>query len=506
MLNELVFGDMKRFQADPIGVVQDLTTRDNHVESLRLGHRRVYFSGHPDVFKQVLRDQPERWGKGPEVDFMRPVLGDGMVTASGRVWSRGRALLGSVFKPEPLAAGLDVAADRLLHEVAMAALEGEVVDLRYFAGRATLALVSQALFGVTLSDATLKTLPSTVACGHDLMSTRIARGYVIPELVPTRENRSMREVRAELYREARAIYAAMPDNAMKGALKEFEAEFGEQAVVEQIVTLLVSGFETSATSAAWMLYRVGQRPDLIARIRSSCDSTSLPPSKMAQDPLLAAIVKETLRLYPSSWWFARTAQQDTEVAGVRIPRGASLLLVPWSLHRRRELWDDPEAFEPDRWLRPGVPHDRWSWLPFGSGARACIGRNLAQAELAILLWLMGTAFEVETLNGPADTLQPFGGITLGTPKATSLNVRLRQRAPKPAVRPDPTDPVATHDTIAKLRAMLERSEHHAGAIRQTAEVQHFIRIALRALTDVEQRAGQPSGDYAVEVGNLVKLH
>jgi cytochrome P450 len=411
-----------------------------------------------------------------------------------------------VFKPEPLADGLDVAADRLLHEVAMAAMKGEVVDLRYFAGRATLALVSEALFGVTLSDQTLKTLPGTVACGHDLMSTRIARGYVVPEIVPTPENRSMREVRDSLYREARAIYAAMPDNAMKAALKEFEAEFGEQAVIEQIVTLLVSGFETSATSAAWMLYRVGQRPDLIARIRQSCDSTSLAPSKMAQDPLLAAIVKETLRLYPSSWWFARTAQEDTEVAGVRIPRGASLLLVPWSLHRRPELWDEPEAFEPDRWLRPGVPHDRWSWLPFGSGARACIGRNLAQAELAILLWLMGTAFEVETLNGPADALQPFGGITLGTPKATSLKVRLSPREPKPAARPDPNDATAAHDTIAELRAMLERSEHHAGALSQTDEVRHFIRIALRALHDVELRTAGGDGAYTMETGNVVKLH
>ena len=459
MLVERLLGDVKAFRNNPLDTVV-AATQGRAVGSIRLGHRRLFLTADPSVARSILIDNSANWEKGVEVESMRPVFGDGLVTGQGEDWSTARQALNPAFKPRHVRDGLGVAADRLLREVAYLAANGESVDLHAFTGRATLITVTNALFGMTLSDRDLARLPAAVAKGHDWITQHATSIAPVPRAIPTPANRRLASVVACLRDAAARIYDAMPDNAMRRGLDRIAAEFGHAVARDHIVTLLVAGFETSASSATWMLYLIAERPALAARLRSVQAASGRTPQTMIQDPLTAAVIKETLRLYPAIWWFARRPVTCCELGGIRVPRHASVILVPWALHRDPALWTAAESFDPDRWLTGAVPEDRLAWMPFGAGERACIGRNLALAQLATLLTVCVEAFDMRALSGPAAQLAPYGGVSLGPPQDRTMALAFTARRPEP--------------TISVLPAMRRcgAAQPHTGRQRQKAAPVH----------------------------------
>ena len=485
-----IFGELNTFQEDPIRAVESVTLNGDAVGSLRLGLQRFFFSGDPDVFQQVLIDEPDRFRRGTEVDSLRPIMGEGLVTESYRTWKVSRPILNQVFRPKNVNQGLGIATDRLLTEVARLASSGDSVDVHTFSGRATLLMAIQAIFGVTPSEEILDTLPAIVAEGQQRVSEKNASGLPLPMGIPTPTNRRLRHVGKAIYETVDLLRGQMKDTPMGHAVDEIERQLGKRAARDHIATFLVTGFETTATTAAWMLYTLANRPDLVASLREVCDHSQYPPHSLTKEPLVAGIVKEALRLYPSIWWFTRQTLEPVQIGDTVIPKNASLHLVPWALHRQPSLWNDPQTFDPDRWVSGQVPEHRWSWAPFGAGPRACIGRHLVFSELAILLWLVGTAFDMEALSGDVAKLRPRAGITLGSPKETALKVRMRPRTPQNGASKETkttSGAIASSHSFDPLWQQLATAAETAYQTHGAQEAYFHIGVALEALSDAQQR-------------------
>ena len=155
---------------------------------------------------------------------------------------------------------------------------------------------------------------------------------------------------------------------------------------------------------------------------------------------MRAIFEEAMRLYPPAAMLSRQAIADDELAGVHIPAGAVITVSPYVLHRRRGLWDSPDAFDPSRFLGENRDRiDRFAYIPFGAGPRVCIGMAFAMQEGIILLANLLRAFRFDLVAGQAVmpqqrmTLRPRGGMKMhvkrreGTKKSTAGNFFVKVR-------------------------------------------------------------------------------
>lgn len=139
----------------------------------------------------------------------------------------------------------------------------------------------------------------------------------------------------------------------------------DPAILDEIVTQIVAGTETTSITTSWAMVALTQHPAWVARLREEGDAAA------------TLVTKEVLRLYPAFWTLIRVPRQDTEVAGFSFPKDAVTFVSPWAVHHNPNVWPDPERFDPERFVdRTPV---RGDYLPFGYGARACIGGRLAQA-------------------------------------------------------------------------------------------------------------------------------
>ena len=169
-----------------------------------------------------------------------------------------------------------------------------------------------------------------------------------------------------------------------------------------ILTFILAGHETTANALTWTLYLLSQSPEWRERAEAEAEEAFDPQRPAATEgcETLRAVFEEAMRLYPPAAMLSRQAIADDELAGVHIPAGAVISVSPYVLHRRRGLWDNPDAFDPSRFLGERRERiDRFAYIPFGAGPRVCIGMAFAMQEGIILLANLLRAFRFELVEG-----------------------------------------------------------------------------------------------------------
>lgn len=165
-----------------------------------------------------------------------------------------------------------------------------------------------------------------------------------------------------------------------------EVPLDDAELCDQIRSLIAAGYDTTSSSAAWLVHTLGSNPPVMTALREQVRDTisDRPPTvdDLRAMPLVDGVVRETLRLWPPAAIGGRRAVEDFEVLGRRIPGASMVLYSPYITHRMPEVWGDPERFRPDRWA-DGEPVP-YSFVPFGGGYRKCIGFALATLELQVL--------------------------------------------------------------------------------------------------------------------------
>lgn len=181
---------------------------------------------------------------------------------------------------------------------------------------------------------------------------------------------------------------------------------------DQLLTLLAAGHETTATALAWAISWILRTPGVQRDLRAEVDGVT-DPEALGHLPYLDAVCRESLRLYPIIPIVARSLRQPTEIMGRMLPAGISVAPSIYLVHRRPDLYPEPDKFKPERFLHDkGTPY---TWLPFGGGVRRCLGQAFAMYEMKLVLATLFQRFDLEA-DGPAPTptrrsvaLAPSGG-------------------------------------------------------------------------------------------------
>ena len=403
--------------------------REWHLERNVLGYR-VHIPLHPDSVQRVLLDNAANYEKpGLVKRLLAPVIGRGLLRSDGSLWRDQRRIVAASFTPPAVDALVPVFVD--VAQGAAASWSGGRRDMAREATAATMRIISNALFSGD------ERLTSAEAMGHiaaALAGVSEARLQVLLNLpmipVSLRGYRGrrgqiyLRRTLTNLVRERLA--GGAPDDFVTNMIHALRERFpAEQAIalaVDNAATFYLAGHETTANAVTWTLYLLARQPELqddAAAEAAEALAVGTDAALPERLPLLRMVVEESLRLYPSAPRFDREAVAADRLGDHEIRAGDIVSIWPWLIHRHKELWNDPDAFDHRRFepARKAERH-RFQYIPFGGGPRTCVGARFAMAEgLSILAaWLAGWRFapapgHAVTLSGSV-TLRPAGGLPL----------------------------------------------------------------------------------------------
>ena len=199
---------------------------------------------------------------------------------------------------------------------------------------------------------------------------------------------------------------------LMGAARDPETgdAFTDEQLGDQVATMILAGHETTATALFWALYLLaldpGTQDQMAAEVKAATAGGTLDLERLK---FTRAVVDETMRLYPPAFLIARAAGAADTIGGMPVKKNDIVLIAPWLLHRHEKLWRDPNAFIPSRFMPPSPPPDRFAYLPFGVGARVCIGAHFALVEATLALAKLIGAFKVELIDKAP--VMPVGVVT-----------------------------------------------------------------------------------------------
>jgi len=205
----------------------------------------------------------------------------------------------------------------------------------------------------------------------------------------------------------------------------------DQQIRDEVMTVFLAGHDTTAALLTWTLLLLAKNPKCKEKLRREIEEVCIdrPPNleNLSLLPYLNLVLQESLRLYPPIWLMGRKATEDDVVCGVKIPKGASVSISPYALHRNPDLYTDPEKFWPERFEQNEPRGEkRYAFIPFGAGQRLCIGREFAFLEASIVLALILKNYDFRLADDFQLKLHP--SITL-RPK-NSVGMRLTKHSKK----------------------------------------------------------------------------
>jgi cytochrome P450 len=396
--------ELLRFRRDPLAYLADVGRRSVDVRAIRIGKRELFQVNHPDLVRDVLVRHDWNFIKGRGLRASKPVLGNGLLTSEGELHRRQRRLAQPAFHSGRLAAYATV-----MVSCAQAMSRQWVTDERYAIDqemmRLTLQIVGRTLFS---ADVLIDAKGIGASLTHALELFIILNSPVAQLISPLRKRaeqevaRSRRELELVLGRVI-ADHRAHPDqyDDMLSLLMSAHDDIGagymsDELLLDESLTLLLAGHETTANALTWTWYLLAQHPDVEARLRRELETvlgSDLPTlDHLPRLPYTGRVFREALRLYPPAWVIAREAV-TASLGSVEVPPGVTLFMSPYATQRAPRFWKDPEQFNPDRWL---VEADRpkFAFYPFGAGTRVCIGEHFAMMEGILLIAVLAQRWKL----------------------------------------------------------------------------------------------------------------
>lgn len=390
----------------------------------------------PEMIEDILLKDTESFPK-THLDrrVLSPMLGDGILTAEGESWRWQRRVASPMFRYAELLGYVPAIVDAAEQLVESWQRRGPrfTTDVEHAMTETTFSVIVRTVLA-GLDETEAAAVKRSTRTYLDRISWEIAAAMLgLPETMwhPGKSNMRLaaREVRAivqKILEQSRNAHASGDDLVarMIGARHPANGEpMSDAAIVDNLTTFLFAGHETTAKALTWTLYLLARSPQWQDRLRDEVQlairSERLGPGTIERLPLTLRVLKEALRLYPPAPVMTRLSTRDRDFAGIHIPKSSLIVIPIFVLHRHRRLWNDPDRFDPDRFLpETEASYPRTQFMPFGFGPRICIGSSFALIEATAILatLLQGARFRWDGRHLPEPvsrvTLRPRGGMPL----------------------------------------------------------------------------------------------
>lgn len=397
---------LRRGFSDPVSMLDELAAAHGPNFGLGAGPVRLAVLGEPAAIRELFRMPTDHFRWGHKFNVLGFVVGDGsLIVADGEEHRRKRASIQRAFSRRRLVGWIPMIVGRTDHAVdeLVRSLDagGRVVDLYHVGRSLVLDVVIRALFGERLA-ARAGEIGDRFQSAQDYLESPAFRQlpHPFPYTRRARVRADRRALDAIIDDQIAHLRSSPDDHDPRDVLASLvdDSTLTDDEIRDQVVTLLGAGFDTTAASLAWLLWCATLSPGLWERLRAEADDVLGPPGGGASEPpdheTLASLVvaertmRETTRLHPAGVVSPREAARDLVVGGYRIREGTLILWSPHLAGRHAATWHDPETFDPDRFADLTEEQRAladMAWVPFGGGARNCVGFALAQMELTLIV-------------------------------------------------------------------------------------------------------------------------
>ena len=355
-----------------------------------------YVINHPEDVKRVMLTNHRNYTKGEGMDRVKILLGNGIMTSEGAFWRRQRRMMQPSFHRRVI--------DQfslLIHEVnqkyeerwAAAAARSEPVNISSDTSELTLEIVLRSIFGTDLEklERQLGQNPFEVVAKQSNRDLKFAFQFrslakLVLELIKTR-------------RETNEEHFDFLSMFMQTTDRETGEPMGDRELIDEVLTLIVAGHETTAAALTWTWYLVSQHPAVAEALQAESDRQSssgiLGLDAAESLGFTHQVLQESLRMYPPGWLLTRRAVEADELGGFAIAPRTDVFISPYLLHRHPEFWSEPEEFRPERFAGPdAAERHKFAYIPFAVGPRHCIGENIAMFEMLVHMHAMTRRFRL----------------------------------------------------------------------------------------------------------------
>ena len=392
-----MFGNARQYADDPFRFLTACEQAYGDVVQLDLGPLDTYMVTNPrDIQKVLVADAADYVKPEFQDDAIGDLLGEGLLLSEGETWQQQRQLANPAFMMDRLSEFTDTIAGHA-EEMVGNWRDGETLNVELAMTQVTLDVICDLMLDVQLTDDQRETIRENLQPIGARFEPDPIR-FITPDWVPTPDNREYQAaleavdgVVEDIIAQRRGTEGSEDDeNPPMDILSILlrARKRGEQTdtqLRDEVVTMLLAGHDTTALTLTYSWYLLANSPEYAAQVQAEADAVEgrVGWEDVREFDAIERVIKESNRLYPPVYVIFRQPTTDVELGGYQVPEGSSVMLPQWAVHRSPEWWDDPETFDPDRWIDGDRP--RFAYFPFGGGPRHCIGKHLSLLEAKLIV-------------------------------------------------------------------------------------------------------------------------
>jgi cytochrome P450 len=366
----------------------------------------AFFVNDPDALKQILVSNNKNYTKGVVFDRVKLLLGNGIIVSDGPFWRKQRRMIQPAFGKDVIAQIFEDMKQcnyRVLEKWQQQA--GSDINITDLTNELALEIILRAIFS-TDYDEVIKgeegnpfaILTDSSARDLQLAVKFRALGKLILGYIQKRRKQTDKPI------DFLSIFIDARD-------KESGEGMTDKELLDELMTLIVAGSETSAATMNWVWYLLSQHPDIEQKVHEEIDNAGYEQApdfmQCVELGYLKQVIEEALRLYPPVWLYSRKAIANDTVAGIEIPAGADIFISPYFLHRHEKYWSEPEKCDPDRFTEQNVKQrHKFAYIPFSAGPRRCIGDFFGTLEAQVHIAILARHFRLRKADDNPLQLEP----------------------------------------------------------------------------------------------------
>jgi cytochrome P450 len=424
------------FQRTPLQFMVEML-HEGDVVSLRTSSTKPsYVVNSPEFIQEILVTKDQAFRKGRSSDILRRTIGDGLLTSEGEQHRKQRKYMQPSFYKERIQAYAEIVREET-QRLGSRLSSGQMLSMHEEMMQLTLNIITRTMFATDVADNKVE-LAAAVNVTIEQTARTLFSPIVLPISIPTprhvkhkRAIRTLEEMVITTIRDAKQRPEAYTMTLL-GLLLDTQDEQGnslsESEIRDQMMTMLLAGHETTANLLTWVWVLLDKHPGIYLRFQEEIDAihkTELSAYEFYRSmEFTQRIIQETLRLYPPAWMILREAQEEVELLGETFPMGSTFLISPYAIHRNGNVFEDPEAFRPERFLDGGP--SRWpkfAYFPFGGGSRSCIGSQFAMMEALLIMSELARQFSFHRVT--EQPIQPEPLVSLRVKDGVIMTVKAR---------------------------------------------------------------------------------
>ena len=414
-----------------------ITKKGSTVKVYSGGIYPVILTIDPDFVQHVLQKNPRKYIKlSQQFDNIQKFWGKGLLTSKGPYWLKQRRLIQPGFHKQRLREVMklmDKVSDEFLQNFEKKIAQQPTIDMYDEMQQLTCRVIANSIFSGNFKEAELNRISYILPKIQNFILKMIRQPYLHWWFRWSGQLKTHKKLREELdsifrsYIQQREASGEVRDDLLQMLMDIRYAETGqgmtEKQLLDEISLLFIAGQETSAIVLTWVWYLLAQHPTVLKKMREEIQQI-IPGNTIAFEQLMQLeynqqVIEEAMRLYPPVWATNRVAREDDEFKGIPIKKGTLIATFFYGMHRSPDLWEDPTAFNPERFSKAQKKAQHsFAFLPFGGGPRLCIGKQFAMIEMKLVLAKMLKKYDVHLIPDqkiellPQINLSPKNGIKM----------------------------------------------------------------------------------------------